>query len=72
MNRQEHLAWAKRRALEYVNAGDVNNAWASMRSDLGKHPETNSTAAILLGDMQLIGGFLKTPEAMRKFIEGFN
>jgi len=46
MNRQEHMAWAKRRALEYVDTGDVKNAFASMASDLGKHPETEGHAAI--------------------------
>jgi len=72
MNRVEHMAWAKQRALEYVDAGDVNNALASMASDLGKHPETEGHAGIQLGMMQLMSGYLKTPEAMRKFIEGFN
>lgn len=41
-NRAEHLAWAKQRALEYLDAGDLGNAIASMVSDLGKHPETRS------------------------------
>ncbi len=72
MNRQEHLVWAKQRALEYVKVGDVNNAWASMKSDLGKHPETEGHMGIQLGMMQLMSGHLSTPEAMRKFIEGFN
>lgn len=72
MNRAEHLKWCKQRALEYCDAGDVNQAWASMTSDLGKHPETENHAAIQLGMMLLIGGYNKTPHEMRKFIEGFN
>ena len=32
--REQHIAWAKERALEYVDAGDLANAVASMGSDL--------------------------------------
>ena len=70
--RAEHLAWCKQRALEYVNAGDLPQAMASMGSDLGKHPETAGHSAIQLGMMLLMGGHLNTQQAMRKFIEGFN
>jgi hypothetical protein len=38
LTRAEHLQWAKARALEYVEAGDLANACASMLSDLSKHP----------------------------------
>jgi hypothetical protein len=38
MDRDEHLAWCKKRALEYWRAGDLANAVASMGSDLDKHP----------------------------------
>ena len=70
--RQEHLAWCKKRALEYCDQGDVNNAWASMASDLDKHPETAGHSAIQIGMMLLMNGNLSTPDEMRKFIEGFN
>lgn len=70
--RAEHLAWCKRRALEYVDAGDLNQAFASMGSDLGKHPETRDHSGIMLGTMMLLGGHLSTRQDMRKFIEGFN
>ena len=72
MTRSEHLQWCKDRALEYVDAGDLTNAYASMASDLTKHPETEKHAAIGLGMMMLMGGQLATQEKMRKFIEGFN
>lgn len=39
MTREEHLEWAKNRALEYVDLYDLPNALASMLSDLSKHPE---------------------------------
>jgi hypothetical protein len=70
--RAEHLAWCKQRALEYCDAGDTSQAWASMVSDLRKHPETEKHAAIELGMMMLMGGHLSTTGEMRKFIEGFN
>lgn len=72
MNRMEHMAWCKKRALEYVDQGDNQQAFASMMSDLGKHPETQGHAAIHLGMMTLMTGKLDTTHEMRKFIEGFN
>lgn len=72
MNRQEHIEWCKQRAMEYVDAGDIDNAFASMASDLGKHPETSGHVAISLGMQMIMGGMISTPEEMRKFIDGFN
>jgi len=71
MNRQEHLECCKKRALEYVDRGCVQEAFASMASDLRKHPETEKHSGIELGLMHLLFGTIKTPEQMRKFIEGF-
>lgn len=72
MTRSEHLEWCKKRAMEYVDAGDILQAFSSMVSDLGKHPETERHSAIELGTMMLIGGFLGTTEKMRAFINGFH
>lgn len=72
MNRTEHMAWCKERALEYVDQNDNQQAFASMISDLGKHPETQGHAAIQLGMMLNMTGKLNTAHEMRKFIEGFN
>jgi hypothetical protein len=72
MDRAEHLAWCKERALEYVKQGDLPNAYASMTSDLRKHPETKDHAAIELGMMMLVSGHLNSLHEMRRFIEGFN
>lgn len=66
------MAWCKQRALEYVDAGDLNNAFASMMSDLSKHPETEQHPAIMMGMMLQMTGSLSTAPAMRRFIEGFN
>jgi hypothetical protein len=76
MTRAEHLAWCKQRAhdeLEHGNGTEaIGNAWASMASDLTKHPETQTHIAIGLGTMMLAGGQLSTEAEMAKFIDGFN
>jgi hypothetical protein len=72
MTRAEHLAWAKERALEYADRGDVSQAIASLGSDLNKHPETKNHAGMELMMMLAIGGHLDSPAELRKFIEGFN
>lgn len=74
MTRQEHLQWCKERALEYVNRGELTDALASMLSDLGKHPETESSlkSCAPLAMMLKMSGQLSTREQMRNFIEGFH
>lgn len=69
--RAEHLAWCKTRALEYVVRGHLNQAIASMISDLSKHPETAKHPAIELGLGVKILGHLNTPESVRAYVEGF-
>ena len=71
--RAEHLAWCKKRALAYLDAGEpVQDALASMFSDLRKHDETADHAAIQLGGMLMLSGHLSTPAEVRRFIEGFH
>jgi len=72
--RDEHLAWCKKRALEYVDSGNFKEALASMLSDLGKHPETQNSQQFcgMFGLQSYMGGDLRTDESMRKFIEGFD
>ena len=74
MTRDEHLEWAKQRAREYLDLGDWEQAWASMVSDLGKHPELEKHIAIEM-EMMLImmpnSSYTNVP-AMRRFIEGFH
>lgn len=72
MTRTEHVEWCKLRALEYVDSGDLKDAYASMCSDLTKHPETETHSAMSLGMALMMGGHLDTEHEMRKFIEGFN
>lgn len=70
--RAEHLAWCKQRALSYVDRGDVHNAFASMVSDLTKHPDTADHVGIQLGLMEQLAGTMTTTEHYRRWIEGFN
>ncbi len=71
MTRAEHLEWCKQRALEYVDAGQLQNAFASMGNDLNKHDETRDHPGIKLGLQMLIMGQLNAPESMRRYIVGF-
>lgn len=74
MTRQEHLDWCKKRALEYVEIGQMQNALNSFLSDLTKHPETEDTAMLArqMGAPLLFGGHLSTAHQMREWINGFN
>lgn len=74
MTGAEHLQWAKDRALEYADKGDVAGAIGSLRSDLGKHPDTASSVGVvdeLMFPLAMIGDF-ERPGELRKFIEGFS
>lgn len=67
--REEHLAWAKQRALEYLDAGDLANAVASMGSDLDKHPELGCNPYLIqLAMLHIISGDARE---VRRWIECF-
>jgi hypothetical protein len=70
--RSEHLAWAKQRALEYLDAGDLKNAYASMVSDLSKHDDFRKPAYAMLNEIGMM--YLKRHDApgLRGWITGFN
>lgn len=77
MTRQEHLNWAKQRAFEYLQPGkffSIDDAMASIVSDLGKHDETRHHVTMTCPLMFQLraSGHLSTADEMRKFIEGFN
>lgn len=69
---QEHLEWCKKRALQYIDRGEITQAYASMASDMKGHEETKDHPAIILGVQLLVAGLLSEREEMRKFILGFN
>ena len=71
LTRDEHLAWCKRRALEYVDAGDLTHAVASMASDLKTHPDTDNPA---LNGLAMIGMMYVTDgdrAAVQRWVERF-
>ena len=72
MTRSEHVEWAKGRALEYLDTGDLQNAFASMASDMGKHPETSAIAKSPLMTIGMQSVMSGDAGAVRRFIEGFN
>ncbi len=72
MDRAEHLAWCKERALEYVDRGDIQNAVASMLSDLSKHPETDRLSKGLFAALGIAAVRSGDSREVRRFIEGFN
>ncbi len=68
---EEHLNFAKQRALRYVELGDLLQALTSIGSDLRKHPETQNHPGYDIGmNLYMIGSLHSAPE-MRRFIEGF-
>jgi len=70
MPRDAHLAWARARALEYLDRGDFPNAVSSMTSDLGKHPAFCSLAYETLFAIGLMATRFGAEE-VRHWIEGF-
>ena len=72
MTRAEHLAWCKKRAHEYADQGDFQNAVTSMLSDMDKHDETRMQgpmAATLM--MAALMGNQHTYD-IKRWIDGFN
>jgi hypothetical protein len=69
--RCEHIEFCKRRALAYVERGDLQQAFTSMASDLKSHPETENHPHIMFGMGLMMNGHLGTTIRMREFIEGF-
>lgn len=71
--REEHLLWCKNRALELVDAGDVQGAFASFVSDVSKHSETADIKNVIgdLGLPLMMTGLLSQPHQMREHINGY-
>ena len=72
MTRNEHVEWCKQRAIEYLEHGDVMQAFASMGSDLNKHPDTKDHPGVTIGMQLIMIGNLSTVPEMRHFIDGFH
>ena len=73
-SRDEHLAWARKRALEYVDTGQLHLALVSLSSDLTKHEDTSADqearARVLDATRRLAEGRMDAA-ALRAWIECF-
>lgn len=69
MDRNEHLQWAKDRALAYMP--DTGDAAVSFLSDLTKHPELSDHPVRELIGMHMFAGLLNERNC-RDLIEGTN
>jgi hypothetical protein len=72
MTRQQHLEWCKKRAHEYLARGDVENAIASMLSDLNKHDETKLPSGSPLNMLGMMAAMNNDRSEAARFIDGFN
>lgn len=73
--RDQHMAWCKQRAIEYLDQGDLNGALASFMSDMSKQPDTDeymrSPAIAMLVVVDGLGGVQNNDaHRLRRFIEG--
>ena len=71
----EHIRWAKKRALAYLDRGELLNACASMLSDLNKHPSTSLIERGAFGSALAFDGMKKANNGdsagLRQWIEDF-
>lgn len=72
MTRDEHLAWCKQRANEYLDEGNVVAAVASMLSDLSKHDGTRIPKGSILLSYGVLVAQKNDPREAKRFIDGFN
>jgi hypothetical protein len=68
VTRSEYLEWCKVRALEYVQIGDLDQAYVVMISGLANHPETASHPDRELMASLKSKGLLRTAGEMTRFI----
>jgi hypothetical protein len=69
-SREEHLAWAKQRALICVDKGRFSDAVAGLRADLGKGAMSSDQA--LRGYKAAMDAALgRGSQALTEWIEGF-
>jgi hypothetical protein len=70
MTREVYLAFAKTRALRHLDAGDLDEAYTSMASDLSQHGELRAAGEKMdkLGMLYLTN---RDAGRLRDWIEGF-
>lgn len=70
--RREHLAWCEERAIAYLDAGDLDGAFASFASDITKHLGTDDpklTEFLALEGLRCI--ITDDTDGMRRLLTGF-
>lgn len=73
MTREEHLEWAKQRALAYLDGGDPRQGFTSMLSDLTKHPDLKDHIGGKMGvGFMMLPGWIDNTAEVRRWIVGFN
>ena len=65
----QHLAWCRRRALKYLDAGDIATAIETMNRDLTGHQETKPSVFLVLLAMKIVRD--DDAHGARLWIEGF-
>lgn len=70
--RDEHLEWAKARALEYIDRGSVAGALASIASDFNKHGELRGHQGLSSGMLAHLGGLISTADDVRGMIQNLH
>jgi hypothetical protein len=68
--RSKHVEWCKVRAREYIKAGDLTQAVASMMSDMNKREDCRVNGT--LGMVGLMAASSYDEREVSRFIEGFN
>jgi hypothetical protein len=71
-SRDEHLAFCKKRAHQYVERGELLEAVTSMALDLDKHEAFRKP---IYDTLALAGALFEVPrgaDAVRRWIDGFN
>jgi hypothetical protein len=68
---EEHLAFCKTRAREYLDQGDWLRAWNSFCSDALKHPDTRRNPMLMQIASEVREGRCTGVEAMRAKIDAF-
>jgi hypothetical protein len=72
ITQDEHIEWCKKRALEYLDRGEVSQAFTSMLSDVRKHPDCENHPGLLMGaGFMLLPGWIDNPVEVRRWIVGF-
>lgn len=72
MDRAEQIAWAKKRALDLLNAGDLTGAYVSFVGDTQSLIPQHSAIPAALLDAGMDAMSRGDAEALRRWIEGFN